>query len=276
MIDRLKNTLWHSYILNDGKDVAETPFEILSQVMLSSIKDIKAGYYTNEGVVDYSAIKKSVEYDKYKRLTARLRNYDLRLLKEENEIMAFWINLYNTIVVDGIIDLGIKRSVKEVTGFFSMIKYNIGGINFSPDDIEHGILRGNARHPVRRLKQFKSFDKRKAFCIKKVDPRIHFALTCGSRSCAPIKFYTAEDIADALELATKNFVNSSEVIIIPEENRILISILFKWYKNDFGGIDGVLNFIGKYIVDDDKKGFIINRKKKIIVHYLHYDWNLNV
>jgi alkylhydroperoxidase/carboxymuconolactone decarboxylase family protein len=43
--------------------------------------------------------------------------------------------------------------------------------------------------------------------------------SCGSRSCAPIRFYEAEKIREQLEMAASSFVNSSEVIILPEKNR---------------------------------------------------------
>ncbi|MGR3176538.1 MAG: DUF547 domain-containing protein, partial [Candidatus Anammoxibacter sp.] len=141
--------------------------------------------------------------------------------------------------------------------------------------IEHGILRANARRPARLLKQFRPFDKRTEFRLKNVDPRIHFALTCGSRSCAPIKFYSQEGITAELDLAAKNFINSSDVIIVPEEKKVIISKMFKWYKKDFGGRDGILDFIEKHLVDDDKKVFIKNEKRDIIISYLHYDWSLN-
>ena len=270
-----RSMLWRSVTLNSGETVADIPFDRLSQEMLSTIKSIKVKYYTDKGTVDYDAIRDSEEYLAYGKLKARLRDFDLGMLRDESEIKAFWINLYNTIVVDGIIALGINSSVKEVTGFFKKVSYVIGGQKFSPDDIEHGILRANARHPVYFLRQFGAGDPRKKFTVSDVDPRIHFALVCGARSCAPIQFYTPERIHDELEMASLNFVNSSEVIVIPEETKINISQIFKWYKADFGGRSGVLNFIEKYIVDDDKKTFIKENRDLLAVEYLYYDWNLN-
>ncbi len=270
-----RSILWRKVVLNKKKEPAAVPFDRLSQDMLSTIKSIKVNYYTDKGTVDYDALRDSEEYGEYGKLIARLRDYDPGLLKDENEIKAFWINLYNTIVVDGIIALGIKSSVKEITGFFKKICYIISGQTFSPDDIEHGILRANAPHPIYVFRQFGAGDQRKKYSIKEVDPRIHFALVCGSRSCAPIQFYTPERIHDELEMASLNFINSSEVIVIPEEKKMNISQIFKWYETDFGGRTGVLNFIEKYIVDDDKKEFVGKEKDNISIEYLYYDWNLN-
>jgi hypothetical protein len=119
------------------------------------------------------------------------------------------------------------------------------------------------------------FSPKKKFMPGHFDPRIHFALVCGSRSCAPIKYYTPENIEDELETATENFINSSEVIFIPGENRLLVSQIFRWYKSDFGGRSGIIRLIQKYILDDDKKEFLEKQGSNIRIGYLYYDWNLN-
>lgn len=274
-VERLRKGLWSGYVLNREASLPEQPVKDLSQELLSVIKDIKSRYYTDEGIVDYDSIRDSDEYRAYRHLTAALRGFPLDQLSGREERLAFWINIYNTIIVDGIISLGIRSSVKEMMGFFSRVKYIIGGYEFSPDDIEHGILRSNRRRPWWPFPQFGPFDRRREFSMGDIDPRIHFVLVCGSRSCAPIKFYTPEGIDAQLERATINFVNSSEVVVIPEENRLVISKIFKWYASDFGGPEGVLNFIERYLVDDDKRGFIRKRHGKVQVEYLYYDWNLN-
>jgi len=272
---RIKKMLWKDVILNCGKEPSKTPSHIISQNMLAAIREIKSRYCTSCGNVSYDEIKSSGEYEEYGRVTASLRDFNLDLLKEENHRLAFWINIYNALVVDGIIRIGIKSSVKEFIGFFSKVKYVIGGYGFSLSDMEHGILRRNARPFERPLKCFGMFDSRKEYAVEKVDPRIHFALVCGSRSCAPIGFYTARHIDEELELASTHFVNSSEVIVMPEEKKLLMSMIFKWYETDFGGLTGVLDFIERYTVDDDKRAFLKSRPKDMKVDYLYYDWNLN-
>jgi hypothetical protein len=272
---RVQRILWKERILNDGETDSHIQLDTLSQEMLSAIREIESHYYTDEGRVDYDAIRGSVEYSRYRRLAARLRDFDPSGLTAEGEKLAFWINLYNTIVVDGIIALGIKHSVKEVIGFFSKVRYAIGGLSFSPDEIEHGVLRGNARPPMQAFRLFGSRDRRKTLAAAKIDPRMHFALVCGSRSCPPIRYYTADGIDAELKLAAVNFVNSSEVIALPEENKLALSMIFKWYERDFGGRRGVLDFIEEYLVDEDKKNFIATNRQRLKMDYIHYDWNLN-
>ena len=108
-------------------------------------------------------------------------------------------------MIHGVIELGLKQSVKEFPGFFDRMVYEIGGYRFSLNDIEHGILRGNRRPPYRLLRPFGKEDQRLEFTIIPMDPRIHFALVCGARSCPPIGFYEARQIDFQLQLAADEF-----------------------------------------------------------------------
>ena len=80
------------------------------------------------------------------RLAAQLCSYDLSRLKTREEKLAFWINLYNAMVLHVAVELGVKNGLRGMDGFI----YRIDGYNYSLDDMEHGMLRGNAR-PPRRL-----------------------------------------------------------------------------------------------------------------------------
>ena len=172
-------------------------------------------------------------------------------------------------------ELGIISSVKEFGNFFSKIEYQIGDYTFSADEIEHGILRSNARPPFKLFPVFGKKDARREFSLKKRDRKIHFSLVCGSRSCAPIRFYSAENIEEQLDSATENFINSSEVLILPEENKIFLSQIFSWYWKDFGGRKALFDFILKYFKDSAKSDFLRQNMDSIDVEYLFYDWNLN-
>ncbi len=278
VLARVKKRLRRDIVINavDGEAApAAGGRESLAREMLSAIKDLKGGYYTEEGHVDYARLSKSAKYAEYKDLAARLKGFDPATLEQDASRLAFWINLYNTLVVDGIIALGIKNSVKEVAGFFQRVKYRVGSCVFSPDDIEHGILRANSRPYMHAFRQFGPFDARIGFSLAKTDPRIHFALVCGALSCAPIKFYTPEKIDEELDMAAVSFINSSEVVVMPEEGRVVLSMILKWYERDFGGKAGVLDFIERHLVESGKKRFIRDEKPKIKTEYLPYDWNLN-
>jgi hypothetical protein len=274
--DFTKGFMANDHILNNGSHMPDVPPEELAVMLMRSIRALKDNFYdTKRGRVDYELLKESSEYHEYRVLTNGLRNYDLARLAGRREKLAFWVNLYNTIVVDGIVSLGIKLSVKEVPEFFSRVKYTIGPYAFSPDDVEHGILRGNSRPWFRPFRQFGATDPRKGWIISPVDPRIHFALVCGSRSCAPIDHYDAENIYAQLDAAAMSFVNSSEVLVLPEERKVLMSDIFRWYENDFGGIKGIIDFIYDYLADNEARMFLRKHSGELSIEYLHYDWNLN-
>jgi hypothetical protein len=205
-----------------------------------------------------------------------LRSFDLPFLKGRGQRLAFWINIYNTAVIHGVIELGLERSVKDFPGFFDRIMYEIGGFYFSLNEIEHGLLRNNRRHPFRLFKPFRKKDPRLEFAVTPFDPRIHFALVCGARSCPPIGFYEAEQIDFQLQLAAMSFINSPQVKFLPQEGTVLISMIFKWYKVDFGGSDReLLEALLTYLDEGENKTFLKENRDRIRIRYQPYDWNLN-
>jgi hypothetical protein len=263
-------------VLNWVEGRLPTPSRDLAPKLMSSIGAMKARFYDMQrGRVDYKAMKESETYRAYLRLASKLCRFDLTWVESREEKLSFWINLYNTIVVHGIIELEIRSSVREISDFFSHLGYEIGGHFFSLDDIEHGILRSNARPPYRVFSTFKRQDPRRAFIMGRLDPRIHFALVCGSRSCAPIDFYSRNAIDEQLDEATRNFVNSSEVVILPEKNKLLLSEIFTWYAKDFGKRKDILDFILRHLSPDDKAAYLAEHQDDIEMEYLFYDWNLN-
>ncbi|MDW7709237.1 MAG: DUF547 domain-containing protein [Deferrisomatales bacterium] len=262
--------------LNDGAELPDVPPGELAGELMRCVRALREAFYdTARGRVDYDRLRDSGEYRRYRVLTNGLRSFDLRLLVGRREKLAFWVNLYNTIVVDAVVLLGVKQSVKEVPELFRRVGYRIGEHRFTPDDMEHGILRANARPPFRPLRPFGARDPRKAFAVSPVDPRIHFALVCGSRSCAPIASYDGGRIGEQLEAAARSFVNSSEVLAVPEERRLLLSEIFRWYAEDFGGRVGILDFLHDYLADETGRRFLRENAGSLKIEYLDYDWNLN-
>jgi len=270
-------TLFSPVLLNEG-DAPETPSDQPIDIALTlSMADLKALFIDPErSIVRYHAIHNSEQFEKHKDLTRRLRTFDLQSLKDRGQRHAFWINIYNAAVIHGVIELGLKHSVKEVYNFFDRIVYEIGGYRFSLNDMEHGILRGNRRPPYWLLRPFGKKDSRRKLAIVPLDPRIHFALVCGARSCPPIGFYEYGQIDFQLQLAAESFINSPQVRILPEENTLLISMIFKWYKADFGGSDRVLvDTILNFLDEGEKKNFLSENRNRVQIKYQPYDWNLN-
>lgn len=208
-----------------GWDVAATIKMAMDQFKLAA--------FNNDGsLIDYAELRQSQAYDEFQNYCLpRLRELNPSDFKTQSEKLAFWINLYNALVVDGIINFQVQSSIIEtrlgLLSFFRKAAYNIGGQRLSLDDIEHGILRANRGLPYLPGPHFASDDQRLECSIHKFDHRIHFALNCASRLCPPIRAYRPDHINQQLEIASRSFVDSS-TRIKPDKAAIFISAIFNW------------------------------------------------
>lgn len=229
--------------------------------------------------VDYQALSESPAFEAYRHQhTPRLRSLDLAILGGWAEQQAFWINLYNLLVLDAVISFGVRHSVTEgfvgIVRFFRRAAYQIGGERSSLEDIEHGILRANRGHPFLPGAHFASTDPRLAHVVRPFDPRIHFALNCASRSCPPIRFYTPDALDSQLDMATRNFL-ANEVQLLPDRNELRLSRLFQWYQGDFGGRDGLIQFLSHHHPEAETRQRLAEQGQRPRLVYLPYDWGLN-
>ena len=78
--------------------------------------------------------------------TGELQRADLSSLNRD-ELMAFFINIYNALVIHATVAFGTPTRTIERLSFFKGSYYLIDGQRFSADDIEHGVLRGNKPPP---------------------------------------------------------------------------------------------------------------------------------
>lgn len=239
----------------------------------------QAGSSGDEGL-DYGAVAGSDAYSAYCDFVLRLRTLDPMALAFRESRLAFWINLYNGLVLDAIVQWKVKRSAQEVPGFFWRAAYNIGGLRYSASDIENGILRGNAAHPALPGVPFGRADPRRAHCLPRLDPRVHFALVCASRSCPPIAVYTPERIDVQLDQATRSFVRGGGVEVDPIPGRVRLSHIFQWYAVDFGAHwqamgdkRALLKFVAGFLDPTDSRLVLARRRWKVA--FMPYDWSLN-
>jgi hypothetical protein len=66
------------------------------------------------------------------------------------------------------------------------------------------------------------------------------------------------------------------VRILPEERTVLVSMIFKWYRKDFGGSDRALvDTLLLFLDEGEKKEFLKQNRENVQIRYQPYDWNLN-
>ena len=191
--------------------------------------------------VDYKHLAKSSEMADFVAVAARLADYEggarpghADQAKELASHLgpAFWINLYNALVMHGQVVAGEQApssSTPEARqAFFSGetgVKYRVGPFDLSLDDIEHGILRSS---PVGDPRAFRPDDPCRDLAMAKLDPRIHFALNCGARSCPPVRLFSEAGLNKELSAAAASFV-SLEVSVPDETGQVYLSKLFEWW-----------------------------------------------
>merc|ERR1719409_1161473 len=282
------------------------------------ILDLYGSFLNADGTrVDYEGMKESEKFKEYKTVAAELQRCDPRLLNR-NDRMAFFINVYNALIVHATIVKGVPDNALKRLKFFDEAKYDIGGLQYSANDIEHGVLRSNRPSPAAigvllgkpELSRgpFKNGDARRECCITPMDPRIHFALVCGAKSCPPIRVFKGEEIDEQLEDATFAFIEGDvevdyrcsfivnrasgkstdvEKPCIVDEIRAS-KIIAEWYKTDFGKSNWErIQFITKYLKEDEAKEaltYVLSRahgktgageKTIAVLKAKPYDWTSN-
>lgn len=252
----------------------------LAAALREAMLALKAAAIDETGFhIQYARLNTSAAYRTYVyELTPQLQVFDPATLTSREERLAFWINLYNALVIDGVIAYGVQRSVSErFTGlaFFRRAAYRIGGLRLSCDDIEHGILRANAGNPFLPGSQFVMSDRRLTYALTTPDPRIHFALNCASRSCPPIGVYSADRIDAQLDLALRSFV-SADLELDEAAEQLLISRIFSWYRSDFGGREETIQWLVRALPEGDPRRVWLATHPNPRLAFKPYDWGLNV
>lgn len=205
----------------------------------------------------------------YQGITARSRQKLTNWLQDLSQVnpellatkqqLALWLNLYNALVIEQVLNnYPIKSILPKFLGipnwfafwvFFSRPVYEIGGHQYSLNNIEHDILRQ-----------------------KLLDPRLHFALVCAARGCPLLRdeAYQSDRLETQLEEDAKRFINNPHKVYYEPNNRILYcSKIFKWYQKDFLTVStSIAEYIQTYLVADFPH-------QPVAIKYLDYDWHLN-
>ena len=225
------------------------PARLVASDLRARILSMYDEHLSQDGTfVDYAAMAKSPAFEAYVDATAELQTVDLRELDRDEKI-AFFLNVYNAMIVHVTCAVGPPRAgffgFFDRLTFFDRFRYDIGGVPWSCDDIEHGALRGNrpgaasfgplVGAPAVSPGPFAPDDPRRAHCVLPMDPRVHFALVCGARSCPPIRTYDAAGLDAQLAAAAEAFVDGDVAVVNADAGTFRCSkIIGEWYAEDFG------------------------------------------
>lgn len=187
-------------------------------------------------------------------------------LKNDNQKKAFWINIYNAYIQ--IILKENPELYESRNSFFSNKRVTIAQRELSFDDIEHGIIRSSrVKLAMGFLEDPFADEFEKKFRTQNLDNRIHFALNCGAKSCPPISIYHPNTIDQQLDENAKYFLQMESSF--DEENKVLnTSVLFSWFRGDFGTKKDLINLLEKYNV--------IEKNTYPEIKYNNYNWTLDL
>jgi hypothetical protein len=213
--------------------------------------------HVKNGLVDYTALKTGrADLDTYLDQVAAVSESEFARWNQNQQI-AFLINLYNATTLRLIIDHYPVKSIKDIGGLFSgpwkQKVVRLWGATTTLDDLEHGILR----------KRY-------------TEPRIHFALVCAALSCPPLREEACSGAAldSQLDDQGRRFLGDPQKNRIDAPNRVAyLSSIFHWYGGDFEKKSGsVLAFTQPYFPKDAQAELARGDFK---IQYLDYNWSLN-
>jgi len=222
-----------------GHAIAQAPSPAAFDALLNA--------HVKNGHVDYPAFQDAPGLKAYVAELAKPVKLESRA-----EQIAYHINAYNALAIQGILDGLSPSSFLGRQRYFKLQEWPVAGRKISLHDIEHVVLR-----PLG-------------------DPRIHFAIICASKSCPFLRSeaFTAAKLDAQLDAQARQFVND------PTRNRFdkatktaHLSEIFKWFDEDFRGAGSVQKYVAKYVDDAEVAKALASDGFR--VEWISYDWSLN-
>ncbi len=230
---RIDNTAWNAF---------------LKRYIIRSAAGVHLIRYGSVSKADHAALK---------RYLAGLQAVKVARLSRD-EAMAFWINLYNALTVDVILDHFPVRSIRDIRispGLFSLGPWGrklvtVAGARLSLDDIEHEILRKIWR-----------------------DSRIHYAVNCAAMGCPNLaaRAYSADRLNAMLDAGARDYINNPRAVRKNRDGSLTLSKLYKWYAEDFGERTQLFRHLRRYA--RGKTAVLLGSSAKISRY--EYDWTIN-
>lgn len=198
----------------------------------------------------------------------QLAAFDVSTLDTREQALAFWNNAYNFFMIQQILtERGEGELVSSVWDYggrynpftdnvFERQMFEIGGTDYSLNEIEKGILLGA---------EFEEKGWKEA--------RVHFTVNCASVGCPPLResIYTSDNIDELMTENTRLAFNTDRHLRV-EGDTLHLTELFKWYEQDFVDEGGsVRGFISQWA----DEAIVEKVEQTDSIEYIDYDWSLN-
>ncbi len=220
--------------------------------------DVLLRAHVVDGLVDYAAFARAPEFRRY---LASLERVDLSRL-DEDERLAFWINVYNAYTIQLIASEGETQSIRNIDKTLGVLRLKgpwsrpfvrAAGRVLTLDAVQHSILRAEF-----------------------AEPRVHFALAYGALGSPPLRgeAYTGEKLEAQLHDQGYKFLRESPTQNAVDSMSVQLSPIFTYYRRDFASTRADLGrFLAPWFEGDQRRRLESGR---FFERRTTFDWSLNI
>ncbi|WOK98713.1 hypothetical protein Cni_G07425 [Canna indica] len=176
----------------------------------------------------------------YRFLVEQLERVDVGVM-ESSAKLAFWINVYNSLVMHAYLVYGVPSSSLRRIALFNKAAYNIGGQVITANCIEYSILScrtsrmGRWFETILSTAMRKKSGEEKQLIWSKVGlpgcySLVFFAMCTGASSDPMLRVYTTKNVMEELEKAKKEFLQST--VLVKKSSRIFLPKLLERYAKE--------------------------------------------
>lgn len=194
----------------------------------------------------------------FRSMVEQLEKVDPSQLKH-GEKLAFWINIYNALLMHAYLAYGIPRNNLKRMTLLQRAAYKVGGRSINAHTIEHCILGCRSHRPTQWLQnlflpgsKFKPGDERQSYAIENPEPHVCFALCCGGQSDPAVRVYTPKNVHKELESAKREFLQAS--IGFQSDKKVLLPKILEWYTREASiSSNSLLDWVSQYLDEKEKE-----------------------
>lgn len=236
-------------------------------------------------------------YKRILNLGMQLKNAQLSYLQTDEEKIAFFVNLYNALLLHSLIIAGTLPFLNSSNGseFIAMerrVAYQVGSLIFSLSDIKHGILRAHDHFPIFDDKEHKCFypsafptsDPRSQLRISCSETSTIFMLSDLTQSGPRIFTIDRENVRQDAQRAMQCFLKDRVDVFADEGTpftKLVVKLprIFKWYSKDYGKTPiGILDWLARnhwdIVIRSQIADFLTVRAISLI--FDEHDWNFDL
>lgn len=228
---------------NEEEAECQDPYGICSEFGKRDIGPYKRLFSIESGTINPNRTSNSLFLlHRLELLFGKLASVNLQNLTHQKKL-AFWINIYNSCMMNAFLEHGIPESPETVVELMRKATINIGGHLLNAITIEHFILRlpYYSKYTISKGAKHDEMAARNKFGLELSEPLVSFALCCGSWSSPAVRVYTAAQVENELEEAKRDYLQAAIGITT---SKFAIPKLLDWYLLDFAkDLESLLDWI---------------------------------